>query len=151
MGRYIATAFLENGRYRGHALLQLAYIYLVQLRHHHVRRVPLDDSLEHFMLDHYFAKSPEFLVPFLDQGRFYHALLLLGGVNHFLNPGTDLGDGVDPRMGGRRHHTGIAALKSDVVILPLLLVCFSEQLGCEPDIVSEYDNLVIFGQSYDPV
>jgi hypothetical protein len=115
MGRYIATAFLENGRYRGHALLQLTYIYLVQLRHHHVWQIPLNDSLEHFMLDHYFAKPPEFLVPFLDQSRFYHALLLLGGINHLLNPGADLGDGVDPRMGSRRNHPGIAAFKSDVV------------------------------------
>src|SRR5215472_7786368 len=66
-------------------------------------------------------------------------------------PSADLGDSVHARMGRRRHHTGIAALKPEVVVFPLLLVGFTEQLGCKPDVVSEDNNLVIFGKSYDPV
>ena len=124
---------------------------MVQLRHHHVWRVSLDDSLEHFMLDHYFGKSPEFFISFLDQGRFDFALLFLSAINHLLNPGADLSDGVHARMRRRRHHPGVAAFKSDVVVLPALLIGLAEQLGCEPDIVSKEDNLVAIGKSNNAV
>src|SRR5207248_1751228 len=77
--------------------------------------------------------------------------LFLSGVNHRFNSTADLRDGIHARVGRRRDHADIAAFQSDVVILPALLVGFTEQLGCEPDVVSKDDNLMAFGKNDDAV
>lgn len=98
MGRYITTALLKNGHYRGHAFLELGHIYFVQFCHHHIRRVPLNDPLEHFMLDYDLAESPQFFVPFLDQGCFDFPLLFLSAVNQLFDSRGNLRDCIHARM-----------------------------------------------------
>ena len=37
------------------------------------------------------------------------------------------------------------------VVLPALLVSFTEQLGCEPDVVGEHDDLMVFSKRDDAI
>lgn len=151
MRRNVAATFFEHRHYRGHAFLEFADIYSVQLCHHHVWRVSLDDALEHFVLDDDFAKAAEFLVTLLDESRSDFSCLLVRCVNELLNHSADLRNGIHARMGGRRDNASLALFQPDVVILPVLLVGFTEQLGGEPDVVRKDDDLMVSSQSDDAV